>query len=100
MTGTPAPRERAYPDDRTAADLASVLPASAEVRDGHLVVGGVDLVELAREHGTALYVMDEDHIRHQLREYLHWTRFHWNDVDVIYAGKAFMSLAMCRLVVE
>jgi diaminopimelate decarboxylase len=101
MAATPkAPREPFFPDDRTAADLASVLPNSAEVRDGHLYVGGVDMVALAREQGTALYVMDEDHIRHQLREYLKWTRYHAPDVDVIYAGKAFMSLAMCRLVDE
>ena len=62
------------------------------------MVGGVDMVELAREAGTALYVMDEEHVRHQLREYVKWTTYHWKDVDVVYAGKAFMSLAMVRLV--
>ena len=39
---------------------------TAEVSDGHLWIGGVDMVELAREAGTALYVMDEATIRHQL----------------------------------
>jgi diaminopimelate decarboxylase len=99
--GTSAPENTvpAKPVDPNA-DLSPVLPMSAEVRDGHLFVGGVDMVRLAHEQGTALYVMDEDHIRHQLREYLRWTRYHWEDVDVIYAGKAFMSLAMCRLVAE
>lgn len=87
-------------DFKTAADLASVLPMTAEVKDGHLWVGGVDLVELARTQGTALYVMDEKHIREQLRSYLKWTRYHWKDVDVIYAGKAFMTVAMCRIVAE
>ena len=51
------------------ADLSSVLPMTAEIRDGHLWVGGVDTVALAKEAGTALYVMDEVQIRHQLREF-------------------------------
>ncbi len=85
---------------KTGADLASVLPMTAEVKDGRLFVGGVDMVELARTQGTALYVMDEATIRQQLRDYVKWTRFHWADVDVVYAGKAFMSLAMLKIVAE
>lgn len=85
---------------KTAADLSAVLPMTAQVRDGRLFIGGVDTVELAREAGTALYVMDEATIRHQLAEYVKWTRFHWKDVDVVYAGKAFLSLAMIRIVAE
>ncbi len=99
--GSPAtPRPPAAPDLKTAADLAPVLPATAEVKDGHLWIGGVDMVELAHEAGTALYVMDEESIRSQLRDYVKWTTFHWKDVDVVYAGKAFMSVAMCRIVAE
>jgi diaminopimelate decarboxylase len=94
------PRPPAVPDLKTAADLAAVLPMTAEVREGHLWIGGVDTVDLAREAGTALYVMDEATIRHQLSEYVRWTRFHWPDVDVVYAGKAFLSLAMVEIVAE
>ncbi len=101
MAARPAtPRPPAEPDLRTAADLMAVLPMTAEVKDGHLWVGGVDLVDLAREAGTALYVMDEMTIRHQLSEYVRWTRYHWKDVDVVYAGKAFLSLAMVKIVEE
>ena len=82
------------------ADLSSVLPMTAEIRDGHLWVGGVDMVELARSQGTALYVMDEEQIRHQLREFRRWTTYHWKDVETVYAAKAFMCKAMCRLVHE
>jgi diaminopimelate decarboxylase len=90
----------AKPDLKTTMELGAVLPLTATVRDGHLVIGGVDMVELAREYGTALYVMDEEHIRTQLRNYLEWTRYHWKDVDVVYAGKAFICMAMCKLVEE
>jgi diaminopimelate decarboxylase len=94
------PRPPAEPDLKTGHDLMSVLPMTARIEDGHLWVGGVDTVELAREAGTALYVMDEATIRHQLAEYVKWTTYHWKEVDVVYAGKAFMSLAMIRLVEE
>lgn len=96
----PRPRPPAQPDQRTAHDLAPVLPVTAEVRSGHLWIGGVDMVALAREAGTALYVMDEATIRKQLKDYVTWTRYHWKDVDVVYAGKAFLSLAMVRIVEE
>ncbi len=81
-------------------DLSAVLPMTAEMRGDRLWIGGVDMTKLAREQGTALYVMDEEHIRRQLREYVKWTTYHWRDCRTIYAGKAFMSVAMCRLVAE
>ncbi|MDY0341257.1 MAG: diaminopimelate decarboxylase [Coriobacteriia bacterium] len=100
MARSSTPRPPAQADRRTAQDLLPVLPVTAEVKDGHLWIGGVDMVELAREAGTAVYVMDETTIRHQLSEYVKWTRYHWKDVDVVYAGKAFLSLAMVKIVEE
>ncbi len=95
-TTEPIPQEPMFEVE----DLSSVLPMTAEVVSGHLRIGGVDMAKLARERGTALYVMDEAHIRNQLREYVKWTTFHWKDCETIFAGKAFMSVAMCRLVAE
>ena len=50
------------------ADVMELLPqlwARTVTRDeeGRLVVGGVDVVTLAAEHGTAAYVLDEDDFR-------------------------------------
>lgn len=42
---------------------------TAEVRDDHLFIGGVDMVELARKEGTALYVFDEADLRHRWEAY-------------------------------
>jgi diaminopimelate decarboxylase len=81
-------------------DLSAVLPMTAEVRDGRLYVGGVDMTDLARERGTALYVMDEAHLRHQMREYVRWTQYHWKDVEVLYAMKAFTAVAMVQMLHE
>ena len=78
----PIPGEPVDPN----ADLSSVLPMTACIREDHLWVGGVDMVELARSQGTALYVMDEEQIRHQLREFREWTSYHWTDVETVYAA--------------
>ena len=51
-------------------ELGAVLPMTAEVRDDHLFVGGVDMVELAHKEGTALYVMDEADMRNRMETYL------------------------------
>jgi diaminopimelate decarboxylase len=77
----------------TAFDL-SLLPASATVdAEGRASIGGCDLVELAREYGTPLYVYDENEIRARARAY----RAHFGD-GVAYASKAFLCTAMARLV--
>jgi len=100
MSTPTSSRPPAAADRMTGYDLRSLMPMTAEIRDGHLWIGGVDMVELAHEAGTALYVMDEATIRHQLAEYVKWTRYHWPDVDVVYAGKALLTLAMTRIVAE
>jgi len=78
----------------SALDL-TLLPASARVAaDGSLSIGGVDLVGLAMEYGTPLYVYDEGELRARCREY----RRHFG--GVAYASKAFLCTAMARLVAE
>ncbi|MHB1340816.1 MAG: diaminopimelate decarboxylase [Coriobacteriia bacterium] len=100
MARPSTPRPPAVADLKTGHDLIDIMPMTAEIKDGHLWIGGIDTVELAREAGTALYVMDEATIRHQLAEYVKWTRFHWPEVDVVYAGKALLTLAMVKIVAE
>ena len=74
----------------------TLLPASARVEsDGSLLIGGVDLVGLAAEFGTPLYVYDEGELRSRCREY----RERFGD-GVAYASKAFLCTAMAKLVAE
>jgi diaminopimelate decarboxylase len=48
-----------------------VLPSTASVTaDGHLSIGGCDLVALADEFGTPLVVYDEQHLRARAAEFL------------------------------
>lgn len=87
----------ARPDGSTTMQLGAVLPLTAEVRGNDLYVGGVNMPELAREQGTALYVMDVAHIKHQLRAYKEalGPKNH-----VAFAGKSFLNKAMARLLTQ
>ncbi|MER3501332.1 MAG: diaminopimelate decarboxylase [Candidatus Fervidibacterota bacterium] len=68
---------------------------------GHLEIGGCDCVELAKQFGTPLFVMDETLIRQNCRRYRSAFAQHYPaEARVAYAGKAFLVLAMCRLVNE
>jgi diaminopimelate decarboxylase len=68
---------------------------------GYLEIGGCDCVELAKEFGTPLYVMDETLIRENSRRYQSaFTQNYPAETRVCYAEKAFLTVAMCRLVDE
>jgi diaminopimelate decarboxylase len=70
-----------------------LLPRSASVgENGHLQVGGVDLLDLVAQFGTPLFVYDEDHLRQACRDAV----AAWGD-GVAYATKAFLCRAMARL---
>ena len=70
-----------------------LLPDNHEVSQGRLSIGGCDLIELAEVHGTPLFVYDEEHLRSRCREAV--DAF---GPDVSYAAKAFLCVAMARLV--
>jgi len=79
--------------------LKDVLPVTARLRDdGHLEVGGCDLVALAAEYGTPLYVFDEETFRSRARAYR--GAYSAPGDRVYYAAKAFTSLAVFRMAVE
>ncbi len=88
------------PDMRTTMELGACLPMTAEVIDDHLYIGGVDMVELAHEYGTALYVYDEADLTHRMHTYLEAFRTRYPNSDVAYASKAFLNKAAARLAQE
>ncbi len=90
---------------RPPTDVSELLPQlwARTVRrndDGALEVGGVDVRELAAEHGTPAYVLDEADFRARAIEY----RDAFADAfaglcggaDVYYAGKAFLCTEVAR----
>ncbi len=67
----------------------------------HLVIGKNDTVELAREYGTPLYVLDEDLIRKNCRLYKDaMDKYYGGNGLILFANKAFCSKYTCRLVNE
>lgn len=65
---------------------------------GNLSIGGVDTVELAKEFKTPLYVMDQELIEttiDKMKEAFKSSRF---NTRIAYAGKAFLSTGMIKLV--
>ena len=82
-------------------DLASVLPRTAATTpDDHLVLGGCDTVELAREFGTPLYVFDEEELRGGIGEYRWAFTSRYENTLVVYASKAYLGRWIAALVAE
>jgi diaminopimelate decarboxylase len=79
-------------------DLTPLLWSSTARKneDGALVVGEVDLRELASKHGTPAYVLDEADFRARARAF----RDAFAAYDVYYAGKAFLCTTVARWVAE
>src|SRR5438309_2776789 len=60
-------------------------------------VGGCDLVQLAHQHGTPLYVYDEATVRQRASEYI---ASMGDGGQVLYSAKAFASPHFLRVVAE
>jgi len=74
----------------------SLLPDNAAVdEEGRLAIAGCDTLDLADEFGTPLIVYDEAHLRDRCRRVV----ASFGD-NAAYAAKAFLCLAMARLVHE
>ncbi len=87
--------------DARAVPLAHVLPISASLTaEGHLALGGVDLLALAAEHGTPLYVYDAATLRAQCAAYLQGFRALQPDTQVLYASKAFLNRPFARFIAQ
>lgn len=67
----------------------------------HLTVGGCDTVELAKEFGTPLYVLDEDLFRKNCRIYRDAIdKYYGGNGLVLYANKALCTVHTCRIAGE
>jgi diaminopimelate decarboxylase len=68
--------------------------------DGALEFGGVSAVDLARKFGTPLYVFDEATLRSRARRIRDEFLRVYELSRVVYAGKAYLSPALMRILVE
>ena len=99
-----APDWLVVPEDANAL-AAGVWPASAHRDDaGAIVLGGMPVTEIVREHGSPVLVIDEDEVRARARSFHDAfdaaTAAHDGTARVYYAGKAFLSTAVARWVTD
>ena len=68
---------------------------------GHLTIGGIDTVELAKEYGTPAYVLDIDKIRAQMRMYYNvLTECFGSTAIPLFASKALSFKHIYRIAAE
>ncbi|SDN18527.1 diaminopimelate decarboxylase [Allokutzneria albata] len=88
------------PSLRTSIDrlpTPAIWPATTRIPPtGDLSVGGVALAELAGRFGTPTYVVDEAQVRANCRAY----RRALPDVEIAYAGKAFLTRGVVGWIAE
>ena len=78
--------------------LENVLPDSAEIdSQGRLSIGGCLAIDLAEEHGTPVYVLDEATIRNRCREFVSEFNRLYPGTQVLYASKAYINPALARI---
>ncbi|MCL6591233.1 MAG: diaminopimelate decarboxylase [Firmicutes bacterium] len=65
---------------------------------GHLEIGGCDVTWLARRFGTPLYILDEEYLRSQCRSYRKELDRLYPDSLAIFASKALMTGAICKII--
>lgn len=77
-------------------------PDTAQVDDqGHLWIAGCDTVELARQYGTPLYLLDEATLRTAMRSYRSaFARAYPHATTVHYASKAMINTAVVQLIAQ
>lgn len=76
------------------------LFGTMEILNNQLCIGGISTIELAREFGTPLYVMDEKLIRDNCKMFYKSFKADKSINRVAYAGKAFLTIAMCQIIDE
>lgn len=76
----------------------TLWPDTATTRTDHLALAGCDLVTLAQEYGTPLYVLDYATLAHTARRYCAALATYGDASAMHYASKALLNTAVAQLV--
>ncbi|MBI1858819.1 MAG: diaminopimelate decarboxylase [Candidatus Melainabacteria bacterium] len=78
-----------------------MFPITSEVsKKGELMVGGCNTIELAKQYGTPLYVIDKETFASKCNEYLTGFDSLYKNSLILYAGKAFANKAIFSIANE
>lgn len=69
-----------------------------ETKENNLFIGGISAQALVKEYGSPLFVMDEALIEKNCSDFYKSFKCNENNNRVAFAGKAFLTMAMCKLV--
>ncbi|HEV7843420.1 MAG TPA: hypothetical protein VGO69_06965, partial [Pyrinomonadaceae bacterium] len=83
-----------------ASNPAWAIPGYLETRGGHLNINGVDVLDLAREYDTPLFVFSEPRIRSNIERLKEAARVVEHPMKFCYASKANSNMAVLRTVRE
>ncbi|NLB89401.1 MAG: diaminopimelate decarboxylase [Syntrophomonadaceae bacterium] len=75
------------------------LTGSMQIDNNHLIVGGIDVVELVKEFGSPLWVIDEKGLRDNCASFRD-AFSKWGNCDVTYASKSLCNLSIIRIIEE
>ena len=79
----------------------SLFPMTAEADNrGHLHIGGCDVIALAGEYGTPVYIFDEFTLRCKCQEFNTEFTNRYSNTLVVYASKAFLNRSLAILLNE
>ena len=74
------------------------LFGASRIEGNDLIIGDIKAKDLAKEYGTPLYVMDEELLLEKCRGYVNSFKVKEENNRVAYAGKAFLTIEMCKLI--
>ncbi|WP_019499387.1 diaminopimelate decarboxylase [Pseudanabaena sp. PCC 6802] len=76
-----------------------LLPLTAKINDAdRLEIGGCDVVELVKQYGSPLYIVDEVTLRTACQQYRDAFKHYYKGASqVLYASKAWNCLAICAI---
>lgn len=76
------------------------LFGASKIEGNDLVIGCIKASDLAKAYGTPLYVMDEQLLLDKCRGYIRGFKVKEDNNRVAFAGKAFLTVEMCKLINE
>ncbi len=71
-----------------------------EIKENDIWIDGVSATSLANEYGTPIFLMSNDHISKKCAEIRESFLNKYEDTRAAYAGKAFLTVAMCQIIEE
>lgn len=81
--------------------MSDVWPLGAgRNANGELMIGGLSVVDIARDHGTPIYIYDQKTLSESMRAVRDAFAETLPTSRVVYAGKAFLAKALVEMLVE